>query len=100
MNSYEPPTTHGESKVQGRWLTIGLMVLIAIPLFYVASYYAIVRRNEEGLQYIPMQPDYGGAGRTAAWVFSPIHNLDRRLRPDYWEEWKLQPPLHRKRTAP
>ena len=74
--------------MNGRWLTIGLVALATAPLIYFGSYLAIVRRGDEGLQYIPLLPDYGSGGRTAAWIFSPAHEIDRKVRPGYWEEWK------------
>ncbi len=72
-------------------ITIWIAALAAVPLLYVGSYLALVRRNEEGLQYIPMQPDYGDVPRIVPWIFGPIHSIDRKVRPDYWEEWKAEP---------
>ena len=77
----------------------GLAGLVLVLGLYVGSYYALVGQSHRadmkrwvGLcepnysKQLPAAWDVGPAGnRRLASVFTPIHWLDRKLRPDTWK---------------
>jgi hypothetical protein len=75
----------------GRRLTFGLSVLAAIPLLYVVSYFVLVKAERprnvalSGPGPFPIRnPTYHLGGSVAQVVFSPIHAVDKQLRPMHW----------------
>jgi hypothetical protein len=71
---------------------IGFVVLLAA--IYVGSYYAMVER--ELIDATPKDivvsgswrayvPSYRFGGEWAWQIFKPLHELDRRLRPEWWD---------------
>jgi hypothetical protein len=76
--------------MKGRWFTVSLAFLAALPLLYVASYFALAKRGiyytgggggvDFQASYEPLPPEAGG-------LFSPIHFVDRTwIRHGYWQE--------------
>ena len=59
---------------------IGFIVLLAA--LYVGSYYAMARRvTDEGCWV-----RYAFLDDWALSLFSPIHTVDRQIRPEFWED--------------
>jgi hypothetical protein len=55
--------------------------LLLLPVIYVGGYLALLHPEERA---IGRDAYYRVGGKSAAWVFYPLHQIDRRLRPDYW----------------
>ena len=76
-------------------LILAILVLL-LPVLYVGAYVAIVKPTGQlrGDPFFDAGHDYRWGGKTAAAVFWPIEQVDRRLRPGTWEpEWSSYPPL-------
>jgi hypothetical protein len=63
-------------------------ILLLLPLLYVGSYLLLVEQGTmfgsgRGPWSIP--DDYRVGGEVAKWVFYPLNQLDRRLRPAHWQ---------------
>jgi hypothetical protein len=58
-------------------------------LLYAGSYFTLVRADPlpfmSGIGPWPRVPHYLVGGMVAEWIYSPIHAIDRRLRPRHWE---------------
>ena len=69
---------------------IAALVLLLLPCAYVASYFALVTSDELGFKtgYGPWSrpASYFIGGRGAIAFFAPMNQLDRQLRPEYWED--------------
>ena len=63
-------------------ITRSVLALALLPAVYVAAYFALVEVTHGGWSQ-PGQPRYGLG--IPVEVFSPIHALDRLLRPGTWE---------------
>lgn len=61
------------------------IVLLLLPVLYVASYFALVNPAPSGdsVRFLPPQGNYR-CDRKVARVFWPLEQLDRKLRPNYW----------------
>jgi len=73
-----PPTIRSRIAL---WLPVLL-------LMYVSGYYASVRPHYgfvSGIGPWPLQPEYDVGGAASEVLFYPIHQLDRVIRPRYWE---------------
>jgi hypothetical protein len=70
---------------------IGTSILIALglsPFLYVGSYYALVDSLAicvSGIGPWQIPPTYRVGGDTAKSLFAPIHEFDRKIRPDHWQ---------------
>jgi hypothetical protein len=73
-----------------------LATLVGLPLLYVGSYFALVRRDSSSVISFAMPdgsmgylvvpaPKYAIGGELAETVFGPLHFLDRKLRPGRWD---------------
>ena len=62
---------------------ITAIVLLLLPLLYVATYFANVQPAEDFALPYP----YRWGGVWAARVYWPLEKTDRRLRPDSWGTW-------------
>ncbi|WP_425615768.1 hypothetical protein NA78x_005699 [Anatilimnocola sp. NA78] len=65
------------------------VILLVLPLFYLASYFALVKPGTEGTSVRdgvsePVHPYCYNSG-LAATVFAPLEKLDRKLRPTAWQ---------------
>jgi hypothetical protein len=73
----------------GTQFTIVLAVFGALPLLYVGAYLANVQRsmmwNAAGRGPWNIPAEYRIGGETAAFLFRPIHSIDRKLRPQVWQ---------------
>jgi hypothetical protein len=59
----------------------GGAMIVVLLLLYVGSYFAMVER----MDWDPfVVVDYRFGGESAEWFFGPIHQIDRRLRPEWW----------------
>ncbi len=66
------------------------LVLLLLPSLYVGVYYAMVDYEATiSLGRVEWTPTYSLGGDTAKVVFSPVHWIDRKVRPDYWEGWQF-----------
>ena len=76
--------------MNGRRLTIGLAFLAALPLLYIATYFAFARHSpycfsEGGAIIFP--PTYEPLPAEAWRLFKPIHWVDSTwIRPRYWRQ--------------
>ena len=57
--------------------------------FYVGTYYCLVYELTlpGGMPPRQLSPWYRVGGRASCVIFSPVHALDRRLRPNYWTDY-------------
>jgi hypothetical protein len=62
---------------------IGFVVVLAA--LYVGAYYAMVRRAPRFGEAVEVVAIYSFSADWPTAFFLPIHQIDRRLRPDYWE---------------
>ena len=65
-----------------------VIVLLLLPVLYVGSYLALVtpgefQRLSDGSYYWPRHYRMGNSW--AGYVFFPLENVDRRIRPTVWE---------------
>ena len=74
-----------------KWLITGLAVLsITIPLLYVGAYLALVKCERpfnvtlSGPGPFLRKVSYRVDGPMVECIFSPIHEVDKRIRYDYW----------------
>jgi hypothetical protein len=63
---------------------LGFVVLLAA--LYVGSYYAMVERRVAGVSFTIIMVRYRFCEEWARQFFAPVHALDQRLRPDFWDE--------------
>ena len=70
---------------RGWWLAMGLGALTILGV-YVGTYYATVQRvvPSRHLLTLACEPDYRHLGGVGRLIFTPLHIVDRRLRPVYW----------------
>jgi len=73
-----------------------LLIVIALVCFicayinsYLRSIYPAIHitHTTGGLVTGHRETDYRSGGKITRAFFSPIHWLDRRIRPDYWDYW-------------
>lgn len=64
-------------------LTIAAAAVLLL-LLYFGSYFALVTRNERGRSSDSYWVEYRFGGKAAESLFSPVHRLDRHVRPSYW----------------
>jgi hypothetical protein len=87
-----PRRAFDNAMAKGRWLTILLAVLAAMPLLYVLSYLALVRaefvtfKMGESFGPWPKVPEYRFGGNVARHIFHPIQRIDTQIRASYWHE--------------
>jgi hypothetical protein len=86
-------TKKGAGRELAKWVALILLWL------YVGAYYVMVEpaENRARRRIVPVypvgynaelwEPRYGSLHR---WFFAPIHWVDRRLRPHFWE-WPRNP---------
>jgi hypothetical protein len=79
---------------------IALAAFVLLNALYVGSYYATVEINqrarcigEKSKSLQPLQPMYAVGGEVAFSFYSPWHQIDRKIRPDYWTEKRAIIPL-------
>jgi hypothetical protein len=72
-----------------RKISTGLLIALAIsPWLYVGSYFALVDARPgfaTGIGPWQIRPTYRIGGDVAKFVFAPIHEFDRQVRPNYWQ---------------
>jgi hypothetical protein len=74
---------------QSRGPLIVAIVLLLLPMLYVGSYFATVRPVDNHHGYVYQYPRIGSSrGR---WIFWPLEQLDRNVRPDNWRYEKMDP---------
>jgi hypothetical protein len=81
---------------QSRAPLIVAIVLLLLPVLYVGSYLALV--VPEGISMDPPgllqlgsglpRANYRFVDRTAARIYWPLEQIDRKLRPGRWEWWR------------
>lgn len=90
-----PAARYNGCMAKGHWLTIVLSALAILSLLYVAAYYATVKISVSEMRVTNTHlaffnseraADYRIGGRAARIIFSPIHELDRRLRSSVWSK--------------
>lgn len=66
-------------------------IVLLLPLMYVGSYLALV--TPSGTWLHPFEPklmmrvDYRLGAHRVAWIFWPLEQLDRKMRPRAWDPW-------------
>jgi hypothetical protein len=73
------------------WITLILLVSLAVPLLYFGSYLALVRPPLDPLSLNgsgswPMIEHYRFGGKTVEAFFQPANLIDRKIR---WDHWRL-----------
>jgi hypothetical protein len=72
-----------------RRLCVALLLVLLIPLLYVASYALQVEAKSPGFMCgigpWPRYPEYRVGGKVAEMFFAPIHKLDKQIRPQHWK---------------
>jgi ABC-type anion transport system duplicated permease subunit len=73
-----------------RELGYAVGILAVLAALYAGSYYAMVTRIEmtiePGGHVLDAFPAYRFWPQASGVVFSPIYQMDRHLRPEYWHE--------------
>jgi hypothetical protein len=81
-----------------RPLVIASIVVAVMTALYSATYYCLLDRRfyafvgadpATGVNVLEARPIY--RVRVATRLFEPIHRLDRKLRPEYWEPDRRAP---------
>ena len=75
-------------------MTYAFGFVMVLTLLYVAGYYVLVTKDTicqtkflgGGKELDTFQPYYRVGDEWAKTIFSPIHDADRKVRPDYWEQ--------------
>lgn len=72
--------------MNGRWFTIGLLLLAKAPLVYVVAYLANVQSEFVSVSRGPLNRSavYRLGGKAAKELFAPVNGIDRIARPWYW----------------
>jgi hypothetical protein len=65
-------------------LACAVAFVVMLAGLYVGSYYAMVQSNGT--------PEHRFGGVTAEANFAPWHQVDRRIRPEFWQSKPLPPP--------
>ncbi|WP_425615730.1 hypothetical protein NA78x_005661 [Anatilimnocola sp. NA78] len=63
------------------------IVLLLLPLLYVGSYLALVNPRARNIP-VPgpdLSNHYGRASRWGEWVYWPLEQIDRKVRPGPWQ---------------
>ena len=75
-------------------IAVAIVLLIGLLSAYVGAYYALVTINDEphavGFVYGEAEAEYRIGGAAAAFIFQPVHTVDRKLRPHVWT---FEPPM-------
>lgn len=73
-----------------------VLVLLVLAGLYAGAYYATVEKFDSGgvvygglcsTWIIQPQPEYTLGGELAEWFFKPMHRVDCRLRPEFWQPY-------------
>ena len=74
-------------KQRANRLSIFLAILLLVPTLYVASYVFLLEGKQRRLadRFMEVLPTYRLEADWIAGFYYPLHCLDRRLRPSYWE---------------
>jgi hypothetical protein len=72
------------------YLPLVIAALLLLLVLYVGNYLALVAPYH-GLYFndIPDPPDYRCGGSWSACAFWPLEQIDRRLRPGFWNQEEL-----------
>jgi hypothetical protein len=82
------PTPSGKLR-HYRWPIIGCLGLM-LPLLYMVSYLLLMEPRVGvvfGTGPWSKHPHYRLGGPVAEWFYAPLHAMDIRVRPEYWEVW-------------
>ncbi len=55
---------------------------------YAAVYVLMLAPSGRTSPTYPWRPRYRFGGAVAEFVFEPVHSIDRKLRPEIWQDWK------------
>lgn len=79
---------HQDDLPRGRRLTRALSTFATLSLLYVGLYFLLVTTDEGRININSGRNHrvarYRVGDKVAAAIFAPIHQLDRKLRPDTW----------------
>ena len=86
----EPESEEPTMKRRLEWpalIAVSALLIISPIVLYVGAYYALVRPGAINLRSMrahisPCYPQCAAIG--CDWLFGPMHEIDRRLRPSYW----------------
>jgi hypothetical protein len=62
------------------------VLLLLLASLYVGSYLVLVRAGKSYQKDSGWLASYRVGGAASQWFYWPVHRIDRRLRPEYWEK--------------
>ena len=65
-------------------IIIGFAMVLLLFVVYVGSYLYFVDPMTAMLSSQAFAPPYRYGGQTAGWIFWPIEQIDRLIRPGFW----------------
>ena len=71
---------------RGWWALAGVGALTLLLALYVGAYYTLAEQSwTETGETFPLYIVNEPIRPTLGWMFEPIHQIDRRLRPELWK---------------